>query len=246
MVFPTGGKTYSAKAIKVRNITQTLEGQINRVTVSFDNVSRDMAAYSNNESFQGKSLVIKRIYLDAVGNATYYNEVFNGYMEHPSDISRHWLNVSAVQGKPLYVKTLNFPYQRMCPLKFGGTKCNTNGRANLATLTASGTADSGTVSTLVDNALTQANDFWNFGEIEITKGSITYYRKVKDFVAATDTVTFDVELPEVVNNTCTYVIYKGCDQTWDTCGKDNAWGPSADNQANFNGCIHVTKKQDAI
>jgi len=77
VVFPTGGKTYSAKAIKVRNITQTLEGQINRVTVSFDNVSRDMAAYSNNESFRGKSLVIKRIYLDAVGNATYYNEVFN-------------------------------------------------------------------------------------------------------------------------------------------------------------------------
>ena len=52
-----------------------------------------------------------------------------------------------------------------------------------------------------------------------------------------------------VDNTCTYVLYKGCDQTWDTCGANNAWGPSANNQANFAGCLHIavpTYPQDAI
>ena len=245
IIFPTGGTSYPAKAIQVSGVEQSIEGQIGRITVQFDNVVRDMAAYANIEDFKGKSLVVKRIYLDSIANATDYNEVFNGYMERPSEISRYWLTVSATSGKPLNKKTLDFAYQRMCPWIFGNSECNTNGLANLAVLTASGTADSGTVSTLVDNALTQAESFWNNGEIRITKAGIVYYRKVKSFTAASDTITFDVELPFAVDNSCTYVVFKGCDQTWDTCGAVNAWGPSADNQLNFGGCIHISAKADA-
>ena len=245
VVFPTAGNTYTAKAIKISSISQALEGQIGRVTVSFDNVVRDMAAFANNEDFRGKTLVIKRVYLDALGDASYYNEIFNGYMEQPSEVSRHWLTVPATIGKPLTRKALTFPYQLMCPWLFGGTECNTNSLADLTSLTASGTADSGSTSTLVDNALTQAEDFWNHGRITITKSGVIYKRKIKDFVAATDTLTLDVELPVAIDNTCTYVILKGCDQTWDTCTGINAWGPSGDNKANFGGCLHVTKPQDA-
>ena len=241
ITFPAAGNVYTAKAINVRGISQSLEGQIQRITIDFDNVTKDMAAYADNEDFKGKSIIIKRIYLDAIGDAAYYNEVFNGHMEDPSSIGRRWLTVSAVTGKPLNRKTLKFAYQKLCPWVFGGSKCNTNGNADLTTLKAAGTADSGSTTTLVDNALTQTDDYWNYGEIEITKGSKTYYRKVKDFVAATDTITFDVELPVAVDGTCTYTVYKGCDQTWDTCGANNAWGPSADNEANFMGCIHIAK-----
>jgi len=129
----------------------------------------------------------------------------------------------------------------MCPLEFGGTKCNTDGNANLAALTASGTADSGTTTTLVDNALTEADDYWNYGKIKITKATVEYWRVVKDFVAGTDTITFDVAMPFAINNTCTYVVYKGCDKTWDVCAAGSAWGPSADNSANFKGAIHIPK-----
>ena len=114
VTFPTAGNTYTAKAIQLSNISQALEGQIGRVTIKFDNVVRDMAAYANNEDFRGKTLIIKRVYLDALGDAAYYNEIFNGYMEQPSEISRHWLTVPATIGKPLTRKTLTFPYQRMC------------------------------------------------------------------------------------------------------------------------------------
>lgn len=245
IVFPTAGNTYTAKAIKISGVSQALEGQIGRVTVDFDNVLQDMAAYSDNEDFRGKSLIIKRVYLDALGDASYYNEVFNGNMESISNISRHWVTVPATSGKPLNRKILTFSYQKMCPWVFGGSECNTNSLADLTSLTAVGTADSGSTTTLVDDALTQADDFWNSGLIVITKGSAIYNRKIKDFVAATDTLTFDVELPVVIDNTCTYVIFKGCDQTWDTCTAANVWGPSADNKANFGGCIHVSKKADA-
>lgn len=245
VTFPTGGDVYTAKAITVSGIGQSLEGQIERVTVKFDNTSKDMAAYANIQDFRGVSLIIKRIYLDAVASADNYVEVFNGVMETPKEISKNWLTVTATVGKPLNRKALKWNYQRLCPLIFGGAECNTDGNSDLTTLTASGTADSGTTSTLVDNALTQAEGFWNYGEITVVKGGVTYHRKVKSFTAASDTITFDIELPVAVDNTCTYTVYKGCDKTWDTCGAANAWGPSADNQLNFLGCIHISKLADA-
>jgi phage-related protein len=241
ITFPTAGNTYTAKAIQISGVSQALEGQIGRITVKFDNVVRDMAAYAHNESFRGKTLIIKRVYLDALGDATYYNEIFNGYMETPSGVSRHWLTVQASSGKPLNRKTLRFPYQKMCPWVFGDTECNTDGNADLSSLTATGTADSGTTSTLVHSALTQVDDFWNNGRITITKSGVSYTRKISDFVAATDTLTLDVELPVAVDGTTTYVLFKGCDQTWDTCSATNVWGPSADNSLNFGGCIHIVK-----
>ncbi len=245
ITFPTAGNVYTAKNITVSGVSQSLNGQIGRITVKFDNVSRDMAAYANNESFKGKSLTIKRIYLDAVGDPSYYNEVFNGFMESPKDFSRHWVTVTATTGKPLFNKVLVFPYQRLCPWVFGGAECNTDSNADLAALTASGTADSGSTTTLVHSGLTQADDYWNNGRITVIKGGTQYRRKIKDFVASTDTLTFDVELPVSVDNTTTYVLYKGCDKTWDSCQSSNAWGPSADNKLNYGGCIHITSPKDA-
>jgi len=245
ITFPTAGNVYTAKAIQATGMSQSIEGQIGRITLKFDNVVRDMAAYAHNQDFMGKTLIIKRVYIDALSDATYYTEVFNGPMERPSEVSRHWLSVSATTGKPLIRKSLVFPYQRLCPWIFGGTECNTNSLADLTSLTATGTADSGSTSTLVDNALTQAEDFWNNGRIAITKGGVVYNRKIKDFVAATDTLTLDVELPVAIDNTCTYVLFGGCDQTWDTCSNTTAWGPSGDNKANFGGCIHISTPQDS-
>lgn len=240
ITFPTGSSNvYTSKAIKVNGTSQSLEGQIQRIVIDLDNVSRDMFTYIYNEDFRNKSLIIKRIYLDAMGDASYYDEVFNGVMENPTSIGRRWVTISAVAGKSLNRKTLKFAYQKLCPYIFGGTECNTNGNADLSSLTASGTVDSGNTITLVDNTLTQIDDYWDYGKIEITKDSKTYYRKVKDFVASTNTITFDVELPVSVDNTCTYIVYKGCDKTWDTCSGINAWGPSADNSLNFGGCIHI-------
>lgn len=244
VTFPTGGNVYTAKAITVAGVSQSLEGQINQITVKFDDITNDMSAYADNCEFKGAALIIKRVYLGAFGDASYYKEVFNGYIESASDFDYDWLTVKASIGKPLTYRSTKFKYQRMCPWEFGDADCNTDGNADLTSLTASGTADSGTSTTLVDNALTQVDDYWNYGDIYITKSGITYRRIVKNFIAASDTVEWSVALPFAVDNTCTYDIYKGCDQTWDTCQANNAWGPSADNKLNFGGCIHISSRVD--
>jgi hypothetical protein len=246
ITFPTAGNTYTAKAIKINNLSQGVETQINRVVVSFDNVSRDMAEYAYNQDFRGKTLKIYRVYLDALGNAAYYNELFNGYMERPSRINQFWLTVPATSGQPLNRKAISFYYQKLCPWIFGGDECNTNVNADLTSLTAAGTADSGTTTTLVDNALTQATEYWNHGSITLVQDGVTYYRNVAEFDAANDTITFDVQLPVSVNNTCAYTVYKGCDKTWSTCQSLENYGPSADNKLNFGGCLHIAVKPDKL
>lgn len=250
IVFPHGGAiTYSAKAIQFSGVSQSLEGQIGRITTKFDNVSKDMAAYLNSYDFEGRKFTIKRIYLDddnhAPVTATEYNEIFAGVMEQPKEISRQWLTVIATGGKPLKKKVLQNTYNILCGHRFGDAKtCNIDGNADLSTLSASGTAVSGTTSTLVDTALTQADDHWNNGYIEIAKAGTTYKRKVKDFDATFDKLTFDLTLPVIVDNTCTYQVWKGCDKTWKTCGANNSYGPSADNTLNYGGFLHVGEKKE--
>lgn len=251
IVFPHGGAvTYTAKTVLFENIEQSAEGQIGRAVVRYDNVQQDMAAYANALVFENHTLTIKRIYLDADGNppadATEYNEVFAGPMEQPKNIDEQWLEVSATAGKPLKRRALLEKYQKPCRHRFGDdSSCNVDGNADLDTLTASGTADSGSTTTLVDNALTQAADYWNYGKIQITIGSNVYWRKVKDFDAGLDKITFNVALPEAVDGSTTYQVWKGCDWTWDTCEGSNAWGPSADNTLNYGGCLHIASSREA-
>lgn len=80
---------------------------------------------------------------------------------------------------------------------------------NDTTYSVSGTADSGTVTTLVDDALTQIDDYWNGGFITITAG--TNYgmtRQVSDFVASSDTLTF-AAFPKAMDTTSVYHLVVG-------------------------------------
>ncbi len=72
---------------------------------------------------------------------------------------------------------------------------------------ATGTADSGTTLTLVDNALTQANDFWNGMTLIITGGTnVGEIRQISDFDAATDKITVDAAFTLAIDTSSTYLI----------------------------------------
>ena len=243
LVFPTGGNTYTAKAMQIGNVQESKEGQLIRVEFAFDNVATDMHAYNAAEKFDGKSIIWKKVYRDALGSALNYREMFNGYMEEPHAIDKEWLRVYGVMGKALGRRMLQEYYQRQCNNLFGDAKCNYDGNADLTSLTASGTADSGTNAQLSDSALTQGLQYWNFGRIEITIDGIKYYRIVDQFSWVYDTVVFDVPLRVAVSNGDAYTIYKGCPKTWDACQASNNYGPSADNKANFNGWIHIGEEE---
>jgi len=81
-----------------------------------------------------------------------------------------------------------------CPFIYDGTNVMDTAR------TATGTADSGDTTTFVDDALTQANDYWNGLPVKLTDATdgTVHYAYVTDFVAGTDTVT--------ISPTCTFDI----------------------------------------
>ena len=249
LVFPHGGAvTYSARAIKMGSLGVFFDGGLGDVDLKIDNVDKAMAAYLDDFDFEGATLTIKRVFLDSSNNApsdaTYYNEVFSGVVEKAEETGRHWLKIKAKADKPLKNKAITQRFTRSCRWAFGSDECNTDGYADLSdTVTephcATGTADSGTALTLVHSALTQADDHWNFGHIEITKAGVTYKRSVKDFDNSTHTITFDAALPVVVDNTTTYEVLKGCDKSFNSCQANNAWGPRLDNKNNFGGFIHL-------
>lgn len=75
---------------------------------------------------------------------------------------------------------------------------------------ASGRADSGTTTTMTDNALAnltnRPDDYWNGGAIIITEGTNKgLTRKITDFVMSTGVVTFDA-FPSAIDSTSTYVL----------------------------------------
>lgn len=72
------------------------------------------------------------------------------------------------------------------------------------------TADSGTVSTFVDAALTEANDYWIGAKVEwLTGPNAGLFSCVQDFDSATDTITLDESLPSAVAAGHTYKLYLG-------------------------------------
>ena len=80
-----------------------------------------------------------------------------------------------------------------------------NAIADLPTTPTTGTADSGTVDTLVDNALTQADDYWNHYVLTITGGTNSGYSDiVYDFDAANDRLKILSDFPSAIDNTSTY------------------------------------------
>ena len=78
-----------------------------------------------------------------------------------------------------------------------------------------GQADSGTTTTMVDSALTQANDFWNGNILVfITGNNAGRAAVITDFVAASDAATFSPAMPNAVAASDGYIIMPG-NYVWD-------------------------------
>jgi len=243
-VFPAAGNTYIAKAFGFSSKKSTRDGQIVEMELMFDNISGDMYGYNIAERFTGKQFILKKVYRGNVPTAADYREMINGFMEEPR-FDKEWMTVKVINGKALDRRILQEYFQKSCNNMFGDTRCNKDGYANLAVLKATGTSDGGTASTLIDDALVQVDDYWNFGRIEMDIDGIIYKRKIIDFDAAADELTFDVPLHVAVGAGVDYVVYKGCPGTWEACKATSAHGPSSDNKANFNGWIHIGDERGA-
>lgn len=72
------------------------------------------------------------------------------------------------------------------------------------------TADSGTVRTVVDAALTESDDYWNGALLRWDTGpNAGLWSSIADFVASSDTLTFDEDLPNAVASGHTFTLFQG-------------------------------------
>ena len=101
-----------------------------------------------------------------------------------------------------------------------------------------GTADSGTTSTMVDAALTEADDYWNYGTVTFSSGNNDgLTRPISDFTAASDTVTFQYPFPNAVAAGDTYTIRRGCNKTSHWCSIKH------DNWQNYGGFVGLPQRR---
>lgn len=245
-----GGHLYQSKKITISGIQQSAEGQINRVTLNFDNTSRDMSSYASYSNFHNKSLLIKRVFLDDLSSADNYNEVFTGNMESPEEINQSFLTLSATEGKALYKKTLLKQYQKQCNNRFGDTNCNRDGYSDLTNASnySTGAVQSGTSNYFIMTAgagvTGTVDDIFKYGRIQLGYSGVTTHRICSSYESGTSRVNFNISLPFILNNNYRFTIYKGCPYDWDSCGAENEWGPTANNQQNYMGFLHIGKKKD--
>lgn len=216
------GYRYRAWEIDCGSLEQKIGTHIERIKLKFDNTNRAMYAFVSAEDFTGKTLCIKRIARDSSHDGM-YDEVFYGRIETPR-LNGQWVEISATQGAAKYVQGSTRLYSEACQRRFGDEQCNYNGLAELGEagtpVNASGTADSGTTTTLVDDALTQEGaDYWagasltlSFPErVDPAREAAVFQRGVAHFNAATHELSWTSALPYdyPVDSTTTYALSMG-------------------------------------
>jgi hypothetical protein len=248
VTFPSGGNTFTAKACSHDPIEYSANSHVGRVAVKLDNTAKDLAAYANATDFVGRKLTIWRIFRDASGT-TDYDVVFSGYMEAPS-FDYNWINISVVAGMSLSKTYPDRNYGRSCSWSFGGTECNTDSLADLTSnsLTTGGTVVRGGVTHLYDTMLHQsAASTWTHARVRMYVSGVTEERIATDFkvtAASGGTVFFDVPCATTIGASTRYEMIMGCSKNWTACSGVSAFGPTADNSANFGGFLHVARKAD--
>jgi hypothetical protein len=239
---------YTALNIEITEAEYSTEGTINRITVKFDNLSGAMKTLFETNQMINAPLRVIRIYKESYATATYFVEYFEGFIERINEVSRWWVEVSAISGSSLQEKILSWYYIKKCQWAFGGPQCNRDGYADLTTLTYSGEASFGATTYLKRLELYGLYDDSTFkhGTVQVTVNGILYQRKISDYynLLSHAYVVFDVPLPVAVQPGDNFQIWKGCNKLYSTCVCiDFPYGPTADNTNNFGGFLLIPKKR---
>jgi len=257
------GQTWTARSIQISETTQNAEGQIGEMSIDFDNTDNTMSSYLVNEDFNGNPIIVYRIFRNLTSGVDFV-EVFRGTTEEVTFVSRTTFTLKATTGKPLRRSALTRLYSLRCNHIFGDTRCNQDGYSNLAALTVEDVTVSSGSTDYVVGAKTDlgpidsgTTNFWKYGKLEFwVKGSgTTYVRTVTTSSSGTSKLFLDVPMTSAIDNTYTYNVYKGCNKTWNTCisadngmenksGSSIAWGPSANNEKNFQGFITIAQTRE--
>ena len=219
-------QTYTALGISRGEIQTTVETRVDACTIRLDNVNLAMSSYAGSNEFRGRRVTIRKIFADISGTWDVDDDVylFSGIMDIPT-IGEQIMEMRCVSRAGTFnVEAPKRSYTLSCPWKFAASGCTDGLSAATLYATASGTTDAGsTVSVINDTERTEADDYWNYGELEFTAGANDgVKRMVTDSVKDTS-VTLNRTLDTIPSAGDTYTIKRGCDKTITRCsGLGNA------------------------
>jgi len=212
-----GAQTYTALAISRNKIKTHMSSKVDEISITFDNTDRVFAATFLSGNFQGKQIIIKKVLRGHLDSADKYIPMFDGRVDG-ANIGVQTVSVRAVSW--LDAVTKRYPgrtFQKQCNYKLGDTACNviTSSAVNMQT----GSIIGASSSTIYTNSLSEDDDHWNNGHIEITAGTNAgYSRPVRDFASGTPAhIVLRLPFPTPCDVTSVFSIHRGCNKTENEC-----------------------------
>ena len=224
-------QTYTALPVSRQEYERSVENPINSVVVGMANVDKSMSAYLANNDFRGRRLVIRKVFANALTSADDNCIIFDGVMDTPAASEESvQVNVTDRIGT-LFKEVPRRWYQLLCNYKFGDAFCFQGKTSGDMYATANYSCAAGSSTTVVKSAsLTQANNYWIDGDIQITSGqSALKKRKIVSSNAVGTSVNLDFALPFAPAVNDTFTIRRTCDKTHFRCSGDFS------NDLNFGG-----------
>lgn len=243
IVFPTGGDTYYAKAVKHEAPRRSIySNQVGSVKIDIADGNQTLFGYHKNDPFEGKHIEIIRVFRDALGSADNWIGIAKGRIASVS-WNYQWFTINVTIGKVLRQKLPKRGYTVRCPWRAGGDECNYDGNFDISQAPL---AQSGEDAVWANNVLTiadrdEADDYWKHARIVFEYNGYVWRRKVIAF--SSGNFTLDFPLPIASIPAVTYTLLRGCDGSWSTCQGSNAWGPSADNHDNYGGFRWISETE---
>ena len=240
VTFPTGGQVYTAIGIQHEAVQIGGNEIIDSVTISIDNVDKNLGRFVVHESFRGRQLIIKRVFADELGSASYDEIVFAGDMKEPT-VDQFKIAVEATAGQPLLRLLPKHSYTRQCRWELGLplTGPLESGKDIIGDTIDNddGAPEGGSTTTLQDSDLTATANLYIEGKLEcdFTDGTYTWteIRRISAYDEGAKTITVPLPFSASTATALRWKATPGCDKTWNTCFD------VFNNLLNFGGFVHV-------
>jgi len=232
--FTFDGNTYIPMPISTNSVEKkvdmsVVEVQLNNIPFNSDYIipSKMLDRYLDNA-------VLSMYYVDR-NDVSNYRLNFKG-KSAGVNYSRANVNVSFKSNYNELNKIIpKIAYDVTCPFRIYGEECTLSISANSMT----GVVDSGDSDTINDSARAEEDGYFDFGYVQMTSGANNNEKRmVKSYTVGV--IELLVPFTNAVSASDTYTVYPHCLRKYDLC--DTRFG----NKANFGGCPHIPKPEEAL
>ncbi|KXS41188.1 MAG: hypothetical protein AWU54_1717 [Candidatus Frackibacter sp. T328-2] len=199
-------QTYTAANLDRGSISTNADTKVDEVSVTIGNVNKEMSAYIANTKFQGRRLVIWKVFLDHLDSANNKIIMFDGIMDAPK-VNQEVMTVDVVSRLDTLDKDL--------PSRFYGVKCSWQfggpDTCGVSVPTKIGTVEyiSADHLTINDSDITEASNYWKYGEITIGSESRHIVESGSGYVKVEYPFSADITAGD------SYDMKAGCDKSYD-------------------------------